>query len=153
MKDRVDIYSTSVKCLLLLNQDSEGLDKNGLLYLIALSDFYFNNNMNATNLKNINSLGYYIKYINEALLVLLSTDMIKIEGNKFKLSVQGIIFMKDFILLKQSNPLVNKMQFIFESYNEKANLDKVYEELTNRFILKTLRGEDNNENWIFKNKG
>lgn len=146
MKDRVDIYSTSVKCLLLLNQDSEGLDKNELLYLIALSDFYFNNNMNATNLKNINSLGYYIKYINEALLVLLSTDMIKIEGNKFKLSVQGIIFMKDFILLKQNNPLVNKMQFIFENYNEKANLDKVYEELTNRFILKTLRGEDNNEN-------
>lgn len=138
---KIEIHSLCVKIVLFLNYRI--LKKDELLYLISLSDFYYHDTMSSKNIKNINSLSYYTKAMNEALALLLATNMITFYGDMFKLSAKGKVFNHNLMHNNLNTDLIKKINYIVKQFGDMGNLDKIYDELVNKFILKNVGGEYN----------
>ncbi len=140
---KFEIYSLCVKIVLFLDIYTE-LKKDELLYLISLSDFYNNDTMQSDNIKNINSLSYYTRQINESVAILLATRIIVFYGSDFHLSATGQVLANEIRNNKINENLIKKVIYVSKNYNCKSNLDSVYNELVKKFILKNIG--DRNEN-------
>lgn len=134
---RYEIYSLCMKIVLFLDVHKE-LKKDELLYLVSLSDFYNNETMQSCNIKNINSLSYYTKQINESIAILLAVRMIVFYGPNFHLSATGQVFANQIRTNKINENLINKINYVSEHYDCKSGLDVIYNELVKKFILKSI---------------
>lgn len=135
----IEIFSLCVKIVLFINKNYE-LKRNPLLYLISLSDFYFEDTMLSKNIKNINSLNYYVLKINDSLACLLATNMIVFHGESLQLTSKGKIFVEKLLKNSINKDLLKKVDFISKNFNCDENLDKIYDELVNRYIKCNLGG-------------
>lgn len=137
--NNIEIYSLSVKICLFLYKN-KSLDRESLLYLVSLSDFYHDNTMQSKNIKNINSLTYYTNILNQSIAILLATKLIDFNERCFELTISGQIFSENIIKAKENKVLIQKIEYISTNYDCKSNLSKVYEEMVSKFILNKLGG-------------
>ena len=133
--NNIEVYSLCVKICLFLYKN-KSLDREGLLYLVSLSDFYHDNTMQSKNIKNINSLTYYTNILNKSIAILLATKLIELHERIFELSISGCIFSENIINNKENKGLIQKIEYICSNYNCKENLSRVYEEMVSKFIKK-----------------
>lgn len=135
--NRIELHSLCVKIILFLDKNKK-MKKNELLYLISLSDFYNNGTMLSKNIKNINSLNYYMLGIKDAIALLLATDLINFYDVYFELSVTGIIFAHKLSQNIENKLLLEKIEYINNKFNCNDKLYIIYDELVMKFINKKL---------------
>lgn len=137
--NKIDNYALCVKIILFLNKNS-CLSKSNLIYFISLSDFYVDGTMQNKNIKNINSFKIYSSQMNNALAILLSTKLIEPYGYNLKLTAAGKVFAYKFSNDKANQKLIEKIDYIQQNYINESNLDKIYNELTVKFIESHIGG-------------
>ncbi len=141
MMKKIEEYSLCVKICLFLYKNHR-LNKEELLYLISLSDFYYDNSMKSKNIKNINSLTYYTNILNKSIAILFATKLISYCGESFELTASGNIFSENVFAFEKNKFLIEKIEYISSNYNCKDSLVKIYEEMVSKFIINKLGGEE-----------
>lgn len=137
--NKIDVYALCVKIMLFLNKNS-CLSKSNLLYFISLSDFYVDGSMQNNNIKNINSFKFYSSQMNNALAILLATKLIEPYGYNYKLTASGSIFTHNFSDNRINQKLTEKIDYIQQNYVNETDLEKIYNELTIKFIESHIGG-------------
>lgn len=89
-----EINAVCTKIVMILSQSKTVVDKNLLLYCLAITDFVQEDgNLNNKSIRNINSILYYSSIIDFSLNKLILFNIIIEEGNTYKLGFSGIEFV------------------------------------------------------------
>lgn len=138
--NNVERYSLCVKIILFLD-NAKQLSQEELLYLVSLSDFYGQGDMESKNVKNINSLKVYGEQITDSILFLIACSLIVVIGGGFTLSATGRIFAEKLNKNEINLNLISKIKYTFNLFGSQGNLENIYDNLVGKFIKDNVRGD------------
>lgn len=139
MNNVSEINATCAKIAVLLYKSKEnGLDRNQLLYCLAISDFVKDDGtMSSKNIRNINSLLYYSSIVNQAISKMSLYKLAIQEGSRLKASFSCLQFVHYCINQSELNIFVKK---IFKAYDTSITGEfiKIYNELYKKYLSEKI---------------
>lgn len=143
MSNNILINSICVKLIFLLASDKKYPFRYAdLLYHLAISDFYCSDRKFAsTSIRNINSILYYSKNLNQALFKMQSYNLLIIDGELYKSS-----YLADCILCQcsdKNSSLYKVKEKMVETHNlcvQSKNVVQTYNELYEKYLKNKVDG-------------
>lgn len=145
MNKNYHINSICAKIAVLLSIGGENYNyrQADLLYHLAISDFIdTEGKAESVNIRNINSILYYSKYINDAILKMKEYSLLKIESPFIKAAHSCHLFVET---LKESSggfiDFISKLTIAHEICLSTNNIVEKYEMLYNNYLSRKIEGE------------
>ena len=144
MNKNFHVNSICAKIALLLSLDEKNYNyrQADLLYHLAISDFIDKDGeTKSVNIRNINSILYYSKYINDAILKMKEFNLLKIEGSFIKATYSCQLFADS---LKQDGDrfknFIFKLVAAHTMCSSTNNIVEQYDRLYNEYISRKIEG-------------
>lgn len=144
MNENYYINSICAKIAVLLSIHAENYNyrQADLLYHLAISDFVdIDGQTNSINIRNINSLLYYSKYLNDAILKMKEYSLLKIEGSFIKETYSCLLFVN---ALKSDKDrfanFISKLDAAHKICLSTNNIAELYDKLYSEYISRKIDG-------------
>lgn len=143
MNKNYHINSICAKIAVLLSIDKNyNYRQADLLYHLAISDFIDKDGQpKSVNIRNINSVLYYSKYINEAILKMKEYNLLKVEGSFLKATYSCQLFVET---LRKNEDRFEGFVFNLTTAHKMCsstnNVVEKYETLYNDYISRKIEG-------------
>ena len=143
MNKNYHINSICAKIAVLLSIDKNyNYRQADLLYHLAISDFIDKDGQpKSVNIRNINSVLYYSKYINEAILKMKEYNLLKVEGSFLKATYSCQLFVET---LRKNDDRFEDFVFNLTTAHKMCsstnNVVEKYEALYNDYISRKIEG-------------
>lgn len=114
-----------------------------LLYHLAISDFCkTDGSFNSNNIRNINSILYYSKILNAALLKMQLFNLIIVEGETVRSSSISENFVSYYAKAAALNELKKRMDETHQLCLKSRNIIQTYSTLYNKYVKNKIEGEN-----------
>lgn len=138
----INALCAKIAVLLAIDEKNYNYRQADLLYHLAISDFIDKDGQtNSVNIRNINSVLYYSKYINYAILKMKEYNLLKVEGSFIKATYSCLLFVE---ALKSNNErfegFIFKLVTAHKMCSSTSNIVEKYNELYNSYITKKIEG-------------
>lgn len=142
--NNIELNTVCVKIATLLAIDSEyKYTISDILYHLAISDFCDENgNFTSNNIRNINSILYYSKRLNMALLKMQLFNLIIVEGETIKSSSISGNFILFYADIPTINQLKKKMHETHKLCITSKNVIQTYTSLYDDYVKNKIEGEN-----------
>lgn len=138
----INSICAKIAVLLSTHEKNYNYRQADLLYHLAISDFIDKDGQtNSVNIRNINSVLYYSKYINEAILKMREYNLLKIEGSFIKATYSCSLFVD---ALKTDNDrfenFISKLVTAHKICSSTNNVAELYDKLYGEYISRKIEG-------------
>lgn len=142
--NNITLNSICVKISTLLAIDNKYMYTiSDLLYHLAISDFCkTDGSFNSNNIRNINSILYYSKILNAALLKMQLFNLIIVEGETVRSSSISENFVSYYAKAAALNELKKKMDETHQLCLKSRNIIQTYSTLYNKYVKNKIEGEN-----------
>lgn len=142
--NNITLNSICVKISTLLAIDNKYMYTiSDLLYHLAISDFCkADGDFNSNNIRNINSILYYSKILNAALLKMQLFNLIIVEGETVRSSSISENFVSYYAKAAALNELKKKMDETHQLCLKSRNIIQTYSTLYNKYVKNKIEGEN-----------
>lgn len=143
MNKNYHINSICAKIAVLLSIDKNyNYRQADLLYHLAISDFIDKDGQpKSVNIRNINSVLYYSKYINEAILKMKEYNLLKVEGSFLIATYSCQLFVETLRKNKDRfEDFVFNLTTAHKMCSSTNNVVEKYEALYNDYISRKIEG-------------
>ena len=143
MNKNYHINSICAKIAVLLKIDEKNYNyrQADLLYHLAISDFIDKDGQTKSiNIRNINSLLYYSKYLNYALLKMKEYNLLTIEGSYIKATYSCSLFVDALKTYGGCVNFINKLVMAHKICSSTDNIVELYDNLYNEYITRKIEG-------------
>ncbi len=129
-------------CILLSLDESYDFRSADILYHLALADFVDKNgDTKSTSIKNINSVLYYSKLLNDALFKMQLYNLVVINGEFIRKSYSCDWFVKEIHGTKIFADLQQKLSKAHEFCLKSGNIVETYDSLYDNYLKNKMYGE------------
>ena len=142
--NNITLNSICVKISTLLAIDNKYMYTiSDLLYHLAISDFCkADGDFNSNNIRNINSILYYSKILNAALLKMQLFNLIIVEGETVRSSSISENFVSYYAKAAALNKKKKKMDETHQLCLKSRNIIQTYSTLYNKYVKNKIEGEN-----------
>ena len=142
--NNITLNSICVKISTLLAIDNKYMYTiSDLLYHLAISDFCkTDGSFNSNNIRNINSILYYSKILNAALLKMQLFNLIIVEGETVRSSSISENFVSYYAKAAALNELKKRMDETHQLCLKSRNIIQTYSTLYNKYVKNKIEGEN-----------
>ena len=142
--NNITLNSICVKISTLLAIDNKYMYTiSDLLYHLAISDFCkTDDSFNSNNIRNINSILYYSKILNAALLKMQLFNLIIVEGETVRSSSISENFVSYYAKAAALNELKKRMDETHQLCLKSRNIIQTYSTLYNKYVKNKIEGEN-----------
>ena len=142
--NNITLNSICVKISTLLAIDNKYMYTiSDLLYHLAISDFCkTDGSFNSNNIRNINSILYYSKILNAALLKMQLFNLIIVEAETVRSSSTSENFVSYYAKAAALNELKKKMDETHQLCLKSRNIIQTYSTLYNKYVKNKIEGEN-----------
>ena len=142
--NNITLNSICLKISVLLAIDSKyTYTISDLLYHLAISDFCkADGDFNSNNIRNINSILYYSKILNAALLKMQLFNLIIVEGETIRSSSISKNFISYYTDVAALDELKKRMYETHKLCLKSRNIIQTYTSLYNKYVKNKIEGEN-----------